>query len=254
MIADVVMDNYPPASLLPKAVAELVAARDAALEALNDFEEQHESLLRDDWAVQAEAADTLAAVDAVRAGRDPLAGPSALTKAREERPRVLAVHQMLTADLRRAEHAARKAVQRIAGELEAQVRPELEAAAKRAEDAYRAFLDAQGAFGAVGAQILALRAWANSDMADWVEGSASPRRADGASLVASNPIAALREVLTSFDAEVVPDPIVTVQRTDGETFTMRRSQARALVGTEIRKGQHLVIIGDDETGATDGDA
>lgn len=254
MIADVVMDAYPPANLLPQRVAELVAARDAAYDALDSFEVQHESLLRDDWAVQAEAADTLAAVDAVHAGRDPFAGPSALTKAREERPRVLAVHQMLTADLRRAETAARKAVQRVAAELEPKLRPELAAAAERAEDAYRAFLDAQGAFGGVGAQILALRAWSNSGMADWHVGSASPQRADGASLVADNPPAAIREVLTSFDAEPVRDPMVTVRRSDGEEFRMRHSQALALVGGEISEGQRLTIVGDDETGGDDGDA
>lgn len=245
MIADVDCTTFPPAELLPADVAELIAARDAAHAKLTDFEDEWHDVLRDDWLTLAEAADIRNAVAAAQAGKDAFKGASEVDKARTARPRVQGVHQVLTAELRNAERAALKAFRPVAAGLEPGLRDALADAAVRAEDAYRAYLEARGEFGGIGHRVMAVRSWANHGGADWLEGEATPQRADGRQITAENPIAEIREVLESFDAPQTFDPMMIVRRDDGLTLELRESQARALVGS-ANSDPSLRIVGPAE--------
>ncbi|WP_121719974.1 hypothetical protein [Streptomyces sp. E2N171] len=256
MISRVDHPAYPNADRLPADVAKLVAARDAAMERLSDFEDANADVLSDSWQTIAESKDIKAAVAAAEAGKDAFAGASEMTRAREARPRMIGVQQVLRRALNKAERAANRAVLRAAEGMEPGLRSEVESAAEAAEAAYQAYLTARGALGGAAARLRAVRLWAAGEWAVWTDGEASPMRTDGAELRAENPLMEIREVVASLDTPlaVTPDPLIKVRRTDGEVFELRRSQAKALTGHNIREGQRLVIIGDDESEATDGDA
>lgn len=244
MVSKVDFPEYPPAELLPDDAAKAVAARDAAADRLSKFEDEHRDVLADNWAAIAEAKDVQAAIAATRAGKDALSGASESTKAREARPRLIGIQRALTADLQRAQAEARKAIQRTAAELEPTLRAELEDTARAAESAYRAYLDARGAFGGVAARLRAVRLWAIREHAAWHTGEASPARTDGRPLKATNPLREIREVVESCDMPMVgvTDPMVVVERSDGTTFHLRETQARALL-SDGNSEHTLKIVG-----------
>ncbi|WP_369157955.1 hypothetical protein [Streptomyces sp. R02] len=246
MISRVDHPAYPPADRLPADVAKLVAARDAAMEKLSDFEDANADVLSDSWQTIAEAKDIKAAVAAAEAGKDAFAGVSEMTRAREARPRVIGVQQVLRRALNKAERAANRAVIRCAEGMEPGLRSEVESAAEAAEAAYSAYMAARGALGGAAARLRTVRLWAVGEHAVWHEGEASPVRADGGQMRAQNPLMEIREVVESLDAPlaITPDPDVTVRRPDGSTFQLRQSQAQALISGSNDHG--LEIISDGE--------
>ncbi|WP_217134813.1 hypothetical protein [Streptomyces sp. AC558_RSS880] len=239
MIADITVIDFPPADSLPSDVAELIAQRDAAYEKLVDFEEEWSDALADNWRTLAEAKDIEAAVSAARAGKDGLKGTSEVAKARDARPRVVGVHRVLTQNLRAAENAAQRAFRPIADTLEPGALARLRESAQEAEDAYRRFMDARAAFGAAAGIVRFVRGWQNGDRPDYNDTPQNPLRADSMAPESGEAIAEIREVIASFEAPFTADPLVTVRTPNGQTLELRRSQAKALVGS-VNNGMTLV--------------
>ncbi|WSB83425.1 hypothetical protein OHA60_06605 [Streptomyces cellulosae] len=170
----------PPAKYLPKAVQKLVAARDAAWEKYNDFEDEHHDVIRPDWRRVAEAADRRAAETAVAEGRDPFAEESHVDRASKLRPRVIGALNALAAEVRKADAAAVAAVRRELPAITKVIGADMKAAADEYTAAWSAAMDARGRYGT----LVDLRRWA----AAWEVGSradaprnvtAAPRTADG---------------------------------------------------------------------------
>ncbi|MGW6541907.1 hypothetical protein ACWGBH_03475 [Streptomyces massasporeus] len=235
---------FPPLDTLPADVADLIKARDAAYDGLDDFEIKWHDVLSDNWHKIAEAKDSTAAADAARAGKDAFKGQTEVAKARDARPRVLGVHRVMVEDLRKAERAAQRAFRAVADTLEAPALEALQATAQAAEDAYRAFLDANAAFGLASRRVAFARAWANGDRPDWPEGGSSLVTANGEPPAATEPVAMIREVLRSFGAPHEIDPLVLVVGDSGTVLELKRSQALALVGSNSNSAR-IIDVPDD---------
>lgn len=231
MISNVDVTVYPPSELLPADVAALVSAADSAYQKLDDYEQQHGDLLRDNWKAIAEAKDIENAVQAAQAGRDPFKGASEMTKARDSRARVLGVHRVLVADYQQANQAAKRALRAVVADIEPVLVAELKSAADAYTEAHRAFLDARAAFGGTSVRASVVRRWRDYESPDWFEGGANPMLANGGAPRAENPQGEIREVLASFEETWKPEPIVKLRGPNGNILELRESQARALVGS-----------------------
>ncbi|AWI29518.1 hypothetical protein [Streptomyces tirandamycinicus] len=240
MFADITVYNYPPADALPADVADAVKARDTAYDALMDFEEEWADLLTHNWRDIAEAKDIRLAVDATRAGKDAFKGVSAVAAARENRPRVVGIHQVLAENLRSAETAARRAFKGIAHTFEADAVTGLQNAAQAAEDAYRAYLAARDTFGGAANRVRWVRNWQSDHPSDYSEDGSTPALANGLSSNEREPIAEIRDVLRSYDAPFIADPLVSVRTPSGQVIELRKSQAAALVGSVNAPGVEII--------------
>ncbi|MGW1730110.1 hypothetical protein [Streptomyces sp. NPDC001999] len=124
------LTGVPPKRLLPKALHKLYDARDAAWDRFTDFESDHIELLGSAWeAIYAEL-DERAGREAAAKGADPLSVPSALARARDERPRVRGALRQFAADVRSADIALSAAVRLELAAIGTVVRADVDKAAE----------------------------------------------------------------------------------------------------------------------------
>ncbi|MEU6321506.1 hypothetical protein [Streptomyces sp. NPDC047009] len=234
MIANVDITYTAPDEYLPGSLIKLIAARDTAVEALQDFEDEWAHVLSDTFLATAEAADTQAAIAAARAGKDVTKLPSEVDKVRSLRPRIKGAHQVLASDVRTAENAVRDAYRPLAPTLEPKALAELRDRVAVAEQAYAAYSAAREAVGEATHLVNHLRDWATGGRSDFRPGGSNPTTAHGTSPNATEPVAALREVLRSFETGYQPDPLVLVEAVaNGQRMELTESQAKAL-GKSVR--------------------
>ncbi|MGW7261568.1 hypothetical protein [Streptomyces sp. NPDC054834] len=231
MFADVTVTNFPPTDQLPADVASTIAARDAAYDALDNFEVEYSDYLSETWESTFEAHDVQAGIDAVSAGKALEKLRSSLAAARDRRPTILGAHRALTTSLREAESAAQKAFRAVVGTLEPAADERLRETAEKAQDAYRAYLAAREAFGGAANVVRFVRAWQNGDRPDYSADGASPALANGLAPDSHEPLVEIREVLGSFALPFEPDPLVLVVAENGSAFELKRSLAEALAGS-----------------------
>jgi hypothetical protein len=234
MHADIDITFTAPDEYLPAALIKLVSQRDSAVDALQDFEDEHESVITDDYLTRAEADDLKAATDAVAAGKDPFKLPSRLDEVRRLRPKVIAAHRKLAADVRQAEYEVRRAYRDVAKSVEPKAMDVLRETAKAAEDAFTKYLVARGQFGASTNLVNHLRDWARGGRSSYADGEAIPSMAGddhnplGYAPSTAEPVAELREIVNSFERGFVPIPLVRVSTRSGGEMVLREDQAKAL--------------------------
>lgn len=234
MTFDVNRTILPADDLLPEPIRDLQAQRDTAYERWETFYDEHAALLSDGWESTFEARDTVAAAEAVAAGKDPLKLKSELAAARDRRPRVVGAAR----ELARAANAADRALVRAWRDAVADLAPvaadRLQAAADAYADAYRAFLDARQSFGAATAFRRYVRVAQGSHTPDFYDAPQNPVRSDGLAPNYPAGLAEIQEVMTSFegfDATPPGDRRVMVQLPDGSQMELAYDQAVALVGS-----------------------
>ncbi|MFJ9963959.1 hypothetical protein [Streptomyces avermitilis] len=118
---------------LPADVAKLYAAREAAYDRFVDFEAEHMDVLDPMWQAHYAAIDRRNAAAAIRAGKDPFAGETELSKAEKRRARALGARDALGQDLRAADNALYQAWAAVVPDLI----PGAGAALREAAEAYR---------------------------------------------------------------------------------------------------------------------
>jgi hypothetical protein len=104
------LTGLPPKRLLPKKVHPLFDTREAAWDRYTDFESDHVELLASNWEAIYADQDERAGREAVANGVDPLSVPSALARARDERPRVVGALRQFADGVRSADNALKAAV------------------------------------------------------------------------------------------------------------------------------------------------
>ncbi|MGW7255901.1 hypothetical protein [Streptomyces sp. NPDC054834] len=221
-----------PDEFLPADVIKANDARDAALDALEDFEAEHADALADNWAERAEAADIQAAVAAVSAGKthaDVLKLPSKVDEVRALRPKLTAIQRKLAGDVRVAEaELVRRYNACVAGLLPGAHR-RLDDAVRAAEDAYAAYLAARDAAGMAMGQITHIRDRINGGRSD-APFAGAVYRADGLDFISSDSMGQLREAAGTYSAgDFKPNPEVDIIGPSGVVLTLPLDRAEALV-------------------------
>ncbi|WP_437093892.1 hypothetical protein [Streptomyces sp. enrichment culture] len=225
---DVDITRTIPSAELSPALRKLITQRDKAVETLDDFEADNYEILADNWLTNAEAADVLAAVDAVANGQDAFALPSAVEAAQVRRPKALGVRQALAAELRQADIAVARAYRTEAASLAPKAMDELRGAVTDAQSAYAAFLAACAAVSAAGSKVRHLRDWAEGGRSDYSPTVGALADADGFTVNTGNPQQDLLHVLNSFEAPTTADPMVDVRSANGAVISIPQSRALAL--------------------------
>lgn len=238
MHADINVTMTAPDEYLPGSLIKLIEVRDNAVDALQDFEDEWSVVLSDQYLTTAEAADTQAATLAARAGKDPFQLPSEVDRVRTLRPKVKGAHQVLASAVRVADRAVVDAYRPVVEAIEPKAVAELRERVATAESAYGAYVAARDAVGECTGLIYHLRDWARGGRSDFGAGGSNPTTADGLDLVATEPVAQLREILASFETGYTPDPLVVVESiANGQVFELRRSAALTL-------GKSVKILGE----------
>ncbi|MFD4648479.1 hypothetical protein [Streptomyces sp. NPDC058441] len=219
-----------PAHLSPE-LRKLIAKRDAAHEALLDFEAEHYATIADNWLAIAEAADIKAAILAVDAGEDPMELPSEQDRVRSLRPKILALYKKHEREARSANAAVATLYRREAPAQEEKAHERMGVAVKAAEEAYSAFLTAYGIAGGTMNEIRHLRDWSTGGRSDAGLAVAAPIRADGYSTNESGTIGALREAVATYAAPFEPVKRVRVLTASGAELVLSEDQAKAIVGS-----------------------
>lgn len=249
----------PPVDLLPAPVVPLLEARDLAFEKYDDFAVAHADVLRSDWAEHAEALDTVAAAEAVTAGRDVLKMKSRLAEARDLRPRLVGAAQALAAEVRRTDRALVDAFRKHVGEMAPGAAQALQESASAYEEAHRALLAAREAFGRAAYLRRYVYDWSGTGFPDFADSSA-PALASGLAPNAPYGLGEIREVLDSFRAaglsddatgDAPADRLVRISFGDGQTMELSYSQAAALVGSSNAPGVSFVDPADAPARASD---
>ncbi|WP_166028624.1 hypothetical protein [Streptomyces chilikensis] len=242
-MADIYADatRFPDSKYFSPATRKLIKARDEAHSRFVDFESDNYGVLRDDYRRVAEAADERAAREAIKDGRDPLAGEPQVDRVDRLRPRVLGAARELVTEVKRADVAAVRAVKGEAVNVLAAAEAESTAAGERYIAAWNAMQAAREEYG----RALNLRTWAlawtipgvSPDFAGQVDmpHTAFGRRAqdiDGRDVWGAAEVAKIEESFAQA-AEPLPDPMVEVRRTDGSPVgRMKASHAAHFISRD----------------------
>lgn len=250
MILELERTVLPPDDLLPPHIQKLAAERDKAFEAADDFLAEHDTLLSDRWEEIYETRDMVAAAEAAAQGNDPMKVPSELEKARALRPRIVGAARGL---VRRANQADQKLVaewRKVVADLAPVARERLEEAAKKYEEAYRAFQAVRAEFGDAAYLARYVHAAQGHYMPDFKGGPQTPRRIDsGAQVKAAPGPLELKEVMDSFkraENQPVERMVKVVSDRNGMVLTLAEAQARALVGSNGGKEVGLRILEEED--------
>lgn len=139
------MPSGPILNYLP-AVAELIPARDAALERWVMFLIDNDHLLRSDWQQAAEQRDREAAKKAVADGKDPMRGSNAVVEAAGKRARAQGAAAALADAVRELDAEILAHLRPAAADAVGQVASDLDAAQQEYEEAHAAAMQARARF------------------------------------------------------------------------------------------------------------